>query len=384
MVTPNPSPTITGTTTICNGSSTTLTATGGGTYAWNNGATTAGTTVSPANTTSYAVTVTTSGCSGSTTIQVIVNTTPIPIITGITSVCTGQGTTLTEISTTGPYSWSTGESTNTITVTPTGNTTYSVSVTQNNCTGTALKIVTVVPPVIASITGNNICEGENATLTASGGNNYIWSTTETTNPIIVAPVNTTTYTVIASVGTCVDTATFILTVTPLPIATAKSDTTISYGNNAILTSTGGGTYNWTPPTGLSCTGCANPIATPTATTQYCVTVMLAGCIDSACVTVTIDTKCGDNGELYVPNGFSPNGDGQNDVLYVRGGGVTGIFWVIYDRWGEKIFETTNPKQGWDGTYKGKQLDPAVFVYYLKVTCFSGEEIVQKGNVAIIK
>nr|MBA3705822.1 gliding motility-associated C-terminal domain-containing protein [Bacteroidota bacterium] len=255
---------------------------------------------------------------------------------------------------------------------------------QNGCTGTAGKVVTVIPPVIASITGNNICEGESAILTASGGNNYLWSTNQTINPITVNPLTTSTYTVIASVGNCTDTATYIVTVTPLPTAIAKGDTTISYGNSAALKANGGGTYNWTPLTGLNCTNCATPIATPTATTQYCVTVMLAGCADSACITVTIDTKCGDNGELYVPNGFSPNGDGQNDVLYVRGGGVTGIFWEIYDRWGEKVFETTNPKQGWDGTYKGKILDAAVFVYYLKVTCFSGEEIIQKGNVAIIK
>ena len=181
---------------------------------------------------------------------------------------------------------------------------------------------------------------------------------------------TTTYTVIASVGTCADTATYTVTVNTLPAPTASGDTTISYGDQAQLKSSGGGTYTGIPPSGLSCTGCAIPIATPTASTQYCVVVRnTAGCTDTACVMVVLDTKCGDNGELYVPNGFSPNGDGQNDVLYVRGGGVTGMYWAIYDRWGERVFETSDPKQGWDGTYKGKNLDPAVFVYYLKVNMF---------------
>ncbi len=384
IVNSTPTPTITGTTTICNGSSATLTANAGGTYVWDQGQTTPSITVNPVATTSYTVIVTTSGCTGIATAQVTVKPSPAPNITGINSICNGQNTTLTASGTVGPYSWSTGETTNTITVTPLNTTTYSISVTAGGCTGTSNITVTVIPVVTANIKGNNICVGQSTTLTASGGTNYLWNTGATSNPLTDSPVVTTTYTVIASVGNCADTATYTVIVSPIPIASATGNATISYGSSTPLGSTGGGTYSWAPPTGLSCTNCPNPTATPTANTQYCVTVTTVGCADSACVTITIDTKCGDNGELYVPNGFSPNGDGQNDVLYVRGGGVTGIYWVIYDRWGEKVFETRDPKQGWDGTYKGKALDPAIFVYYLKVTCFSGNEISQKGNVAIIK
>lgn len=379
----NPSPAIAGNKTICSGNSTTLTANAGGTYSWNTTATTASITVNPLSNTTYTVIVTTLGCTGSATAGVTVNPVPNPSLTGTNSICSGQSTILTS-STAGPYSWNTGETTNTITVSPNTTTTYSVSVTQNNCTGTSVITVTVIPPVTASITGNDICAGQNTTLTASGGTTYLWNTGSTTNPLTDSPTTTTTYTVFVSTGLCADTATYVVNVNPLPTATASGSTTISYGNSTPIIATGGGTYSWSPITGLSCTDCANPTATPTATTQYCVTVTQSGCADSACVTITIDTKCGDNGELYVPNGFSPNADGQNDVLYVRGGGATSIVWFIYDRWGEKVFETTDPKQGWDGTYKGKQLDPAVFVYYLKVTCFSGDEITQKGNVAIIK
>ncbi len=383
MVNPNPVPAITGGTTICSGQSTTLTATAGGTYSWSNGAATPIITVSPTGTTNYTVIVTTGGCTGMATAQVIVNPSPAPTITGTMSICTGQSTMLT-CSITGPYNWSTGETTNPITVMPTVTTTYSISVTVNGCTGTAGQTVTVIPPITAGITGNDICAGQTTTLTANGGTDYLWSTSETSNPITLSPATTTTYTVVASTGNCADTATFTVTVNPLPTSSAIGNATISYGNSTPLIASGGGTYSWAPLTGLSCTDCPNPIATPTANTQYCVTVTTAGCADSACVMILIDTKCGDSGELYVPNGFSPNGDGQNDMLYVRGGGITGMFWVIYDRWGEKVFETTDPKQGWDGTYKGAPLDPAVFVYYLKVTCFSGDEITQKGNVAIIK
>ncbi len=383
-VNPNPMPTISGTAIICSGQSTILTANAGGTYSWNTGASTAVITVSPTNTTMYFVTVTISGCSGSATMQVIVNPIPAPIITGVTSICSGKSTTLTS-STGGPYIWNTGATTASITVMPAVTTNYSLNVTINSCTGTAMQTVTVVPPVIAKITSNNICVGDNVILTASGGTTYLWNTGTTTNPLTDNPITTTSYTVIASSGNCTDTTTYTVIVNPLPTVTATGNATISYGNSTPLKSIGSGKYSWIPPTGLSCSDCANPIATPTATTQYCVVIKDSiGCSDSACVTVTLDLKCGDNGELFVPNGFSPNGDGQNDILYVRGAGVVEMYWVIYDRWGEKVFETTNPKHGWDGTYHGKQLDPAVFVYYLKVTCFSGNEITQKGNVAIIK
>lgn len=379
-----PSPTITGTTTICAGSVTTLTANSGGVYVWNNGQSTSSITVSPANTTSYTVTVTTNGCSGIATTQVMVTPVPSPNITGITSVCNGQSTILTS-STAGSYNWSTGETTNTITVTPSGTVSYSVSVMLNGCTGTGSIIVNAMPLVMASIAGNNICKGQSATLTASGGTTYLWDNGAVTNTIVVSPIYTTTYTVVASVGNCMGTAAYTVIVDPLPVPSVIGTTTISYGSSTPLTAGGGVMYDWTPTTGLSCSDCANPIATPTATTQYCVRVInAAGCADSACVTITINNKCGDNGELFVPNGFSPNGDGQNDVLYVRGGGIVSMYWMIYDRWGEKIFETTDQQQGWDGTYEGKALDPAVFVYHLTATCFSGEEIIRKGNVAIIK
>jgi gliding motility-associated-like protein len=383
-VNPNPTPTISGTTTICSGQNTTLTANGGASYSWNTGATTNSITVTPTANTTYTVTATDNGCTGTATIQVNVNPTPAAAITGNTTICTGQSTTLTATGS-GSYSWNTGATTNTITVSPTNTTTYTLSVTNNGCTGTATQTVTVVPPVVAAITGSNICLGESATLTASGGTFYVWNTGATTSSITVSPTSTSSYTVAAAVGSCVDTASYTVTVNPIPVATVSPDITINYGNSTNLSSSGGGSYSWTPPNGLSCTTCQNPIASPTEPTQYCVTVTNSGgCSDSACMNIKVDLKCGDNGELYVPNGFSPNNDGQNDLLFVRGGGITELYWVIYDRWGEKVFETKDPKQGWDGTYKGKLLDPAVFVYYLNITCITGDTITQKGNVAIVK
>ena len=86
----------------------------------------------------------------------------------------------------------------------------------------------------------------------------------------------------------------------------------------------------------------------------------------------------------VPNVFSPNGDGQNDVLYVRGEGISKLDFVIYTRWGEKVFETSNKDIGWDGTFHGKELDPAVFIYYLRATLINHEEVNLNGDITLIK
>jgi gliding motility-associated-like protein len=86
----------------------------------------------------------------------------------------------------------------------------------------------------------------------------------------------------------------------------------------------------------------------------------------------------------VPNAFSPNGDGENDMLYVLGDGVTMLNFIVYDRWGEKVFETMSLSAGWDGTFRGKELDPAVFSYYMNVTFVDGTSKIEKGDITLIR
>lgn len=88
--------------------------------------------------------------------------------------------------------------------------------------------------------------------------------------------------------------------------------------------------------------------------------------------------------VWVPNVFSPNGDGNNDVVFVRGEGVKYLTFIIYDRWGEKIFESSSIDYGWDGNYKGKELDPAVFVYYVKATFVDDSQSELHGNITLVK
>lgn len=108
-----------------------------------------------------------------------------------------------------------------------------------------------------------------------------------------------------------------------------------------------------------------------------------GCTETYQVTVkNIIEDC--RYHIYSPNTFSPNNDGENDVLYLRGRDIESFTLQIYNRWGNKIFETDDLNTGWDGTYKGNELDPAVFVYILKVKFTNGAEILEDGNITIIK
>ncbi|HXB11937.1 MAG TPA: SBBP repeat-containing protein, partial [Bacteroidia bacterium] len=213
------------------------------------------------------------------------------------------------------------------------------------------------------------CIGDSTLLTASGASAYTWkpatglSCTNCANPT-AKPATTTTYTVIGTnAGICKDSTTITVTIDPGPVITLSPDIAIILGNSTTLTATGGGTYSWVPPFGLSCTNCPSPSATPTVTTAYCVTVTdTNGCTNTQCVTVTVDTIVVPCGNLFIPDAFSPNGDGSNDILYVKGTCLQNFDFVIFDRWGNKIFESEDQSKGWDGTYKGEPMTTGTYVY----------------------
>jgi gliding motility-associated-like protein len=141
-------------------------------------------------------------------------------------------------------------------------------------------------------------------------------------------------------------------------------------------------YAWTPVTGLSCIDCPSPIASPydNLTTYTLVVTYNQGC------TVTASIQINTNGTtpIYVPNAFTPNGDGVNDEWLVFGTGVKDIKATIYNRWGEKVFESDNQSQGWDGTYRGQMQPPGVYVYEVDVVYLSGEKTTKKGSLTLIR
>src|SRR5690606_750797 len=165
------------------------------------------------------------------------------------------------------------------------------------------------------------------------------------------------------------------------------DSAVIYlGQSVNLQSTvaAGYTYNWQPPTFLNNSAIANPVSTPAQDIQYVLTITdQYGCTNRDTSVIHVLIYICDEPEIYIPNAFSPNDDNNNDVVYVYGDQIKELLFRIYDRWGEKVFETTKPGEGWDGTYKGKKVMPGVFVYYVEATCYNDEKFFKKGNITVI-
>ncbi len=174
-------------------------------------------------------------------------------------------------------------------------------------------------------------------------------------------------------------------VMPQPIATADPDTIYLKQSSQLEVNDIYESYEWIPDESLSCSNCPDPIATPEMTTTYKVYVTNEdGCVDSAFVTVVVILpKCNEE-DVYVPNAFSPNGDGENDVWQVLSNFVEEIEVIVYDRWGEEIFKSNALNASWDGTYKGEHLAPDVYGYRIAVKCVDGQEYVKSGNITLLR
>lgn len=166
-----------------------------------------------------------------------------------------------------------------------------------------------------------------------------------------------------------------------------SEDTVFIGESVVLAAIASGTYSylWSPAAGLSSTTVQNPVASPTQNTTYYVTITDAfGCSNLDSVSVFVKEVTCEEPEIFIPNAFSPNDDNSNDIMIVRGNTIKEIDFKIFDRWGEKVFETNEPGKGWDGSYKGKTATPAVYVYYVEAVCFNNERFFKKGNITLIK
>ena len=228
----------------------------------------------------------------------------------------------------------------------------------------------------------NICNGSKVTLDAIGGGTYVWSTGQTTDSISVSPESTTNYSVAISYFGCKDTLNTTVNVYSFS-ATACCNTSILKGQNTILNVSPANNkehYTWVPGTGLSCDTCPDPVATPTITTTYFVTVTDSeGC--SRVDTITIEVLCG---QVFVPDAFSPNADGQNDILYVRSPCINTMEFEVFDRWGNKVFESQNVNRGWDGTYNGQPMNTGTYAYYLYALMLDGSITEKHGNISLVR
>jgi gliding motility-associated-like protein len=191
---------------------------------------------------------------------------------------------------------------------------------------------------------------------------------------------------------CADTSYHkVYAVPALTAIPASNPITILSGGDAQLNMNYTGaiiSYNWLPIQNLNCTRCPGPVANPQFTTKYIVNITdRYGCTAKGEVTVKV-VCTGQN--FFIPNTFSPNGDGNNDIFYPRGTGLDRAKVLrIFNRWGEIVFEKYDmpinvASVGWDGTWKGKKADAGVFVYQLEIYCKNGELLSYNGNITLIR
>ncbi len=189
---------------------------------------------------------------------------------------------------------------------------------------------------------------------------------------------------------CADTASQALVVHALPQATIPSPLQKQAGFPIALPATytpGVVSYNWSPASTLSCADCPTPVATPKFNTRYDLTIVDSnGCKNTAFVQVNVFCE---NANVFIPNTFSPNGDGSNDIFYVRGKGLDRVKSLrIFNRWGQVVFEkrdfaVNDPSVGWNGTFKGQRPQSDVYIYQVEVFCENSQVIRYEGNVALI-
>ncbi len=171
-------------------------------------------------------------------------------------------------------------------------------------------------------------------------------------------------------------------VSQIPNASVSNNVTIPFGTSTTLSVGGGTSYEWSPSNGLSCTDCAQPVATPTSKTVYTIVVSNAnGCTSIDSVTIDVEIVC-DN--LFIPNVFSPNGDGENDIYKIKGNCIDRFSLSIYNRWGNQVFETININEGWDGSYKGEPMNTGAYCYRAIIYSQSGKYIERVGTLSLIR
>jgi len=315
-------------------------------------------------------------------------------VNSVNVLCNGQCTgtaTVTTVNGTAPYTynWSAGQTTSAISGLCAG--TYSVLVTDVAGITTTTTVTITQPSVLAVSTSftNGTCVGNigTATVTASGGTpgyTYSWSNGQTAQT--ATGLSSGTYTVtVTDINGCTNTQSVTINLV-LPLTTGLNNTTCDGVNDGSATASPLGgtapyTYSWS-------NGETTQTIAGLNAGSYSVTVTDAnGCSNTTAINVTDSTV----GEFYLPNAFSPNGDGENDVLQIYYRDIRCIKTlnlIIYDRWGEKVFKTSDPGFQWDGTdhigiLQGT-LGTAVFVYYLKVTMTDGKEIIKKGNISLMR
>lgn len=320
-------------------------------------------------------------------------------------VCQGSSRVIQAASNGTTFSWQPGTGLNNPhilqpTVSPTAGATYTLTASLGVCQRTASVNVVVIPAPIAIVEpGTNICYGKSIQLQGSGdGRDYRFSWTPAghlDNPASASPTargltETTTYhlTVTDTRGCrSLNAADVTITITPPPRVFAGNDTSVLLGQPVPLhavdvDNVGLGGWVWNPSDGLNNDQIKDPIARPQQTITYTATgYTFNGCGGSASITVNVFSVSG----IFVPNAFTPNGDGHNDVLRPALVGIKELkYFAVFDRWGQRIFYTTNPTEGWRGHSNGKDQPMGTYVWMVGGVDYKGTLVQQKGTVLLIR
>ena len=340
-ITVSATPTVTtgGSTSICSGSSATLTAAGATSYVWNPGALPgASVVVNPLVTTSYTVAGTTGACAGNSVRTITVNPTPTVTVNS-SSICLGGSALLTAAGAT-TYTWNTGPTSNTISVSPVVTTVYTVTGTTAGCTNAKTSTVTIVANPTVAVNSSTVCAGTAANLTASGATTYSWNTGAATAAISVTPAVTTVYTVTGTSGSCNNVKTSTVTVNALPgvtLTTASSTMCTSATGGTTLSLAGspaGGVYSGVGVVGSVFNAQA---AAGNYAATYSYTNVATGCSNFAVQTISVSVCTGIvqlgttlSGEVYVvPN---PN----NGLFAITHDAVENFDITVYNSIGQLV------------------------------------------------
>ncbi len=236
------------------------------------------------------------------------------------------------------------------------------------CKKTSVVTITNNLNLPLSITGNTLlCSGKEDTLTLNGASACTWNTGESTLSILIQPNITTTYTVVGVSGTCTNTAAVTVSVVSTPTVTVTPQLyTIGIGDTIQIQASGASNYLWIPATGLNNPNVANPIFSPTTTTEYCVIGSESSntCSDSVCIKIQVEETCSN---IRIPNVFTPNNDNINDTWGIEfpcPQTVGNFHLLVFNRWGVKLYEADKPNAKWDGRSLSGEPVPTGTYYYV--------------------
>jgi gliding motility-associated-like protein len=329
---------------------------------------------------------------------------PLPHVDGKTdaTICQGGKIPITVSGSAKTYIWSPATTLSCSTcvmpiAAPVNTTTYFVIGTDtNNCSDTDRVVINVIPNLEVSVGPDlDACIGDAVQLTAHGGMAYTWSpSTALNDSTIASPVSRTdttiTYKVVIIENECfTDTLYQTVRIHQRPTVNLGPDKRGAPGSVIQLhaDTTKATSIAWTPNDHLSCDDCIDPLANLYKTITYFATVTNGVCEDTDDIRIIVGC---DEELFFVPNTFTPNNDGANDRFFPMAEGVSRIDrFTVYNRWGEPVYTVNNfppgdPAYGWDGRFKGAELSPDVYVWYLESRCGNGERIFLKGDISLIR